>query len=618
MSLAILLALAPALAQTTTDTGATSGVSTVGGFDAHGFRLVSFDADPRDPLRLQRPGAMESGSWYAGGLGEFANQPLVFQTADAASPSAALSNVVAANLAAGVVAADQVRFDLSVPFYLASNGPAGSQGASLGDVRLSSLVAVMQPDATGRYGLGFVAALDVPTGRPEDFLGDTGVAGLLAVVNTVEAEAITVTTQLGARLAPNSDPDVRPAPTEGGDTLEAGAAIGYLIDDMTGFTVEADVGLPFDPSVRKAIGVGAETTLSVRHIRDGGAHVSGGLGFGLGRGAGASPVRILIGGGFGSASATPKDSDGDGMVDRDDQCVSQPETVNGFQDEDGCPDELPMITFTGTWKGGAQDDAVISIGGDEAQPAPRAVSGPEGQAFEAVATAGTCLRGSQQLSYGAISAEVAVPMERVTGKVVIKVRNEDDSPLAGADVRYVGDDDRCLPTERGAGLGDATHEVGVGDYMVLVTAPGYRMHRQSVSLKEGAEVVVDAKLRPTKVQLEGDRIVILEKVFFQEGKAVIDERSHGLLDEVASTISSAPISGVVEVQGHTDSQGADSANLKLSQSRAEAVMAYLVGKGVPAEKLRAKGYGEAKAIADNATEDGRASNRRVEFHIMAE
>ena len=100
---------------------------------------------------------------------------------------------------------------------------------------------------------------------------------------------------------------------------------------------------------------------------------------------------------------------------------------------------------------------------------------------------------------------------------------------------------------------------------------------------------------------------------FEEGKATIDASSYPLLDEVASTIQSAPIDGAVEVQGHTDSRGAASTNLSLSQARAEAVVAYLVEKGVAAELLRAKGYGETAPMADNGTEEGRDTNRRIEF-----
>lgn len=616
MSIAILLALtAPASAQTTDDT-TDATFATAGGFDAHGFRLVSLDADPRDPLRMQRPGQMEAGSWYAGGLGEYANEPLVFQGASATTPTSVLSNVVGANLVAGVVAAEQVRFDLSVPIYLASNGPSGSNGAGLGDVRLSSLVSFLQPDDAAGVGVGGVAALDVPTGAPEDFLGDTGVAGLLAMVGTYEMDDLTFTSQAGVRFAPNTDTDVRPAPTEGGDAFQVGGAVGYLVTESTGLTLEADMSLALASTVRTAIGLPAEATLSVRHVREQGAHVTGGVGVGLGRGAGASPVRLLIGGGFGSASVSPADADGDGFTDRNDDCVSQPETVNGYKDEDGCPDTPPATTFTGAFAGEPQDDAVVKVNGDAGSPAPRAVSGVAGQPLEVVVEAGQCLRGRTRLSFGEVDASVAVPLERVQGTVEITVTSEAGDPLGGAQVRYITEDDRCLPKDRSVSQSGTTHEVGPGEYMIFVTAQGYSIYRQAFTIEEGGKAVVNAKLKPTKVQVEGNKITILEKVFFETGKAVIDPRSFPLLDEVASTIQSAPLSGPVEVQGHTDDQGNDSANLRLSQSRAEAVRTYLIGKGVADTKLTAKGYGETKPIADNTTEAGRTANRRVEFVVV--
>jgi outer membrane protein OmpA-like peptidoglycan-associated protein len=69
----------------------------------------------------------------------------------------------------------------------------------------------------------------------------------------------------------------------------------------------------------------------------------------------------------------------------------------------------------------------------------------------------------------------------------------------------------------------------------------------------------------------------------------------------------------VEIAGHTDWTGSDAYNLKLSNARADAVMQYLISKGVKADNLTARGYGETQPIADNNTDEGRAKNRRVEL-----
>ena len=69
------------------------------------------------------------------------------------------------------------------------------------------------------------------------------------------------------------------------------------------------------------------------------------------------------------------------------------------------------------------------------------------------------------------------------------------------------------------------------------------------------------------------------------------------------------------VKGHTDSVGSDAYNDKLSLRRAESVAAYLVSQGVDADKVKTAGLGESQPLADNATDDGRAQNRRVEIFV---
>jgi outer membrane protein OmpA-like peptidoglycan-associated protein len=112
------------------------------------------------------------------------------------------------------------------------------------------------------------------------------------------------------------------------------------------------------------------------------------------------------------------------------------------------------------------------------------------------------------------------------------------------------------------------------------------------------------------------KIDILEKVYFDTGKSTIQKRSLPLLDEVAQVLNGNPQVGKVLVEGHTDSVGAAALNKRLSADRAAAVKAYLVSKGVAAERLDAKGFGPEKPIADNKTAAGREQNRRVEFTIQ--
>ncbi|MCK6507976.1 OmpA family protein [Myxococcota bacterium] len=121
---------------------------------------------------------------------------------------------------------------------------------------------------------------------------------------------------------------------------------------------------------------------------------------------------------------------------------------------------------------------------------------------------------------------------------------------------------------------------------------------------------------PARVFIAAKEIVITDKIFFQTNKSTIKPESFALLDELVAILVKHPEVKKVEIAGHTDSQGNDASNLKLSDGRANAVMKYFTDKGIDAARLVAKGYGETQPLADNATEDGRGTNRRVEFRIL--
>jgi outer membrane protein OmpA-like peptidoglycan-associated protein len=113
------------------------------------------------------------------------------------------------------------------------------------------------------------------------------------------------------------------------------------------------------------------------------------------------------------------------------------------------------------------------------------------------------------------------------------------------------------------------------------------------------------------------KIEIKQKVFFDTAKWTIKPVSFKLLNEVGEALKANPTMEVL-VEGHTDSQGSDAMNLKLSQNRANSVREYLVAQGIESSRLTSIGFGETKPIDDNATAAGRERNRRVEFTIVKE
>ena len=119
-----------------------------------------------------------------------------------------------------------------------------------------------------------------------------------------------------------------------------------------------------------------------------------------------------------------------------------------------------------------------------------------------------------------------------------------------------------------------------------------------------------------KAKVVGNKIVITEKVMFDTAKASIKSESEGLLNDVASVIKEHKGIKKIRIEGHTDSDGKDKYNKKLSQNRADSVKDFLVNIGIDAGMLEAVGYGEEKPIASNDTNDGKEKNRRVEFNIL--
>ena len=113
---------------------------------------------------------------------------------------------------------------------------------------------------------------------------------------------------------------------------------------------------------------------------------------------------------------------------------------------------------------------------------------------------------------------------------------------------------------------------------------------------------------------KGDGRFTFKNLTFASGSAKIDGATAVEVDNMASILKAYP--GVsVSIEGYTDSQGPDDSNLQLSEARAQAVMARLIGKGISGDRIMAKGFGEADPKGDNNTAEGRAMNRRIEMVI---
>ncbi|MBF6057245.1 MULTISPECIES: OmpA family protein [Thiomicrorhabdus] len=130
--------------------------------------------------------------------------------------------------------------------------------------------------------------------------------------------------------------------------------------------------------------------------------------------------------------------------------------------------------------------------------------------------------------------------------------------------------------------------------------------------------VVQQKPEPEPIVVE---TVVVEDApaafvgFFALDKAELTDDAKTKLDAYAEYMQNHPQKSLA-IQGYTDSQGSEAYNMELSQKRADAVKAYLVSKGIAAERMAAVGEGESNPVADNSTPEGRAQNRRVELALL--
>ena len=128
-------------------------------------------------------------------------------------------------------------------------------------------------------------------------------------------------------------------------------------------------------------------------------------------------------------------------------------------------------------------------------------------------------------------------------------------------------------------------------------------------------VVVPAPAPAPAPAAAATKVTYAADAFFDHDKSVLKPAGKAKLDDLVGKVAGINLEVIVAV-GHTDSDGSDAYNQKLSVRRAEAVKAYLVSKGIEKNRVYTEGKGEKQPVADNKTKEGKAKNRRVEIEVV--
>ncbi len=541
-------------------------------------------------------------------MGKFAfvytNDPLVYRYDDGEEVTI-LGDAFQADLI-GAVTYSRVRVGLDVPIWLASGGDLDSGGAGLGDLALDVKGTVLQRD-DAPVGLAFGGRLALPTATVNAPVGNGGVGWSLQAIADRDFGPVRVAANLGTEGVPPANLDG----VEWNDQFFWRLGAGYALD------ADGDKGVSADLAGRATYanlgGAGAPTEGMLggwlRFNED--LVARAGAGTGLTGGIGSPDFRAVA-----SIAYEPRkvwDADGDGILDRDDQCRTDPEDVDGWKDDDGCPDPTTTVQIV------VQDPetnpvpgvqtSVRTHVGDEAGGGDLTVQLHPGEwSVKAVAPRFADAEQAFVVPEGE-TFQVLVTMAPNFGRIDLTVVGPNGENL-DATVR-VGEADAVA-----VAAGQARLESDPGSVTLLVQAEGYQPLRVPVAVKSGKIVLARAELKAARAKVTKEKIEILDKVFFDTGKATIKPESFSLLDDVYALLDANPDVKKVRVEGHTDSRGSARTNLSLSQARADSVKAYLVKKGIAAERLEAVGYGEEKPVdpANNAAAWDK--NRRVEFMIL--
>lgn len=209
------------------------------------------------------------------------------------------------------------------------------------------------------------------------------------------------------------------------------------------------------------------------------------------------------------------------------------------------------------------------------------------------------------------------PVKEVVLYLIGKVKDSDSAEPVMAKIEIIDRSTNLVVATSASSEVDGSYRIKLPakkSYMIDLKATGFLSEMKRIDVPENwSNEVYNLNLELIKVKV--GKKVVLNNILFETGKAVLTSGSSTELDRLYNLMLENPLMKI-EVSGHTDKTGSETVNLTLSESRAKTVVMYLMRKGIERSRIQYKGYGSSQAIADNATAQGRAKNRRVEFKIL--
>ncbi|MEM6960237.1 MAG: OmpA family protein [Myxococcota bacterium] len=525
--------------------------------------------------------------------------------------------------------ADRIQLGLNVPLVYSSGdsfmftstegSPFALQGGrtfSLGDPRLSAKIGILDP---GSRGVGFAVVVfgTAPLGQiiaDESFIGDSGPTAGGHFAGEFIANGIHVAGNIGGVY--RSEQTL--FSTRVGSAVQYRAALGWDATPLLMLIAEVEGSSAFSSEIDENP---LEGRIGAR-LRQGdwGFALAGGGGFVSG--VGIPSFRMLA-----SVAWQPStsDSDGDGIEDSRDGCPSVVEDIDGWMDDDGCPE--------------ADNDSDGFL--DQNDPCPDAAEDEDG--FEDEDGCPDLDNDNDGIRDGFDSCpmepedidgdldEDGCPDDDADGDNIPDSRDAcpdrpedtdgfgdldgcpeedfdldglpdtvDECPDAPETVNGVLDDDGCPEQDRDSD--------GVPDELDRCASQA-----ETLNGREDRDGCPDG---PALVELQPDRIKLMQQIGFGRNRATIQGRvSRQILDAVAYVLQLHPEYHRVRIEGHTDSRGDPAALRTLSLQRAESVAQGLAERGINPSRLRAIGLGSSQPIQDDRTSQSRAANQRIEFHI---